>query len=210
MKTKKENNSVMMEQYISIADCSEKLGLDRSHLLKNIKAGKYGTIKLHSQRDRNKQNQKVSVVTFLDFELIKRKRDAEGFGLKKPILDSSKGVFYIIQTNPTHIPNRYKFGFSSDIQNRLGSYWTICPNLKLIDQFHCNNIIERPLLNMISKYGKRIGQELYEVDDIEHVKNEIREVLKKLLPDSKQEVREGPVSHPHRQRRRRQHRRPGR
>ncbi|MBU0907179.1 MAG: GIY-YIG nuclease family protein [Nanoarchaeota archaeon] len=94
----------------------------------------------------------------------------------------NKGVFYIIQTNPDSIPARYKFGFTNDIGNRTRSYKSVCPNMKLIDKFECNSFHELPLLKMVSKYGKRIGQELYEVEDIHKLIKSIKEVLGKLLP----------------------------
>ena len=174
----------MSEEYVSIGECADLLNMDRSHLLKAIKAGKYGHITIELRRDRNKQNQKVATISKADFELIKKYRESEGFGSEK-VVKSTKGVFYIIQTNPHNIPLRYKFGFTNDLDNRIRSYKSVCPNLKIIEKYPCDSIHELPLLNMIQKYGKRVGQELFEVKDIEIIKKDIQEVLSRLIPESK-------------------------
>ena len=57
--------------------------------------------------------------------------------------------------------------------------------MKIIEKYPCDSIHELPLLKMIQKYGKRVGQELFEVKDIEIVKRDIQEVLNKLIPESK-------------------------
>ncbi|MBS3132799.1 hypothetical protein J4470_01560 [Candidatus Woesearchaeota archaeon] len=169
--------------FISIRECAERLNMDRSHLLKDIKSGKYGHIQLIQRRDRNKQNQKVSTISIEDFETIKKAREIEGYTADGTVIKELKGVFYIVQTNPDTIPHRYKFGFSKDLRNRLDSYKSVCPNLKLIAKYDCDSIHELPLLKMVSRYGKRIGQELYEIQNVAIVKEEIEEVLKKLLPE---------------------------
>ena len=173
----------MNKEFISIAECSKLLNIDRSHLLKYIKAGKYGYIDIEFRRDRNKQNQKVATISKKDLESIKKFRETEGFGTDK-VVKSTKGVFYIIQTNPHSIPSRYKFGFTNDLSNRIRSYKSVCPNLKIIDKYPCDSIHELPLLKMIQKYGKRVGQELFEIKDLEVIKKDIKDVLSKLIPES--------------------------
>ncbi len=174
----------MSQEYVSIGECADLLNMDRSHLLKAIKACKYGQISLEFRRDRNKQNQKVATISKEDFEIIKQSRESEGFGTAK-VVRSTKGVFYIIQTNPHNISQRYKFGFTNDLDNRIRSYKSVCPNMKIIEKYPCDSIHELPLLKMMQKYGKRVGQELFEVKDIEVVKRDIQEVLSKLIPESK-------------------------
>src|SRR3989344_2360692 len=115
---------------------------------------------------------------FEEIEIIKKYRVSEGFGSEK-VVKSTKGVFYIIQTNPHSIPLRYKFGFTNDLDNRIRSYKSICPNMKIIEKCPCDSIHEQSLLKMMEKYGKRVGQELFEVKDIEIVKRDIQEVLNK-------------------------------
>jgi len=172
----------MSEEYVSIGECADLLNMDRSNLLKSIKAGKYGHISIEFRRDRNKQNQKVATISKENFEIIKKYRETEGFGTEK-VVKTTKGVFYIIQTNPHSIPLRYKFGFANDLDNRIRSYKSVCPNMKIIEKYPCDSIHELPLLKMIQKYGKRIGQELFEIKDIEIVKKDIQEVLNKLSPE---------------------------
>ncbi len=171
------------DELIPVWKIAEELKLDRSHLLKGIKSRKYGLIELKFIRDRNKQNQEVVAIAKRDYDIIKNYRIDNGFGEKGIITSATdKGFFYIIQTNPDSIPNRYKFGFTNDIDNRIRSYKSVCPNMKIIDKFECNTFHEQPLLRMVSKYGKRIGQELYEIDNIDLIIKEIKEVLDKLMP----------------------------
>ncbi|MBN2015044.1 MAG: GIY-YIG nuclease family protein [Candidatus Altiarchaeota archaeon] len=171
----------MNNDFISIGECAKLLNIDRSHLLKYIKAGKFGPIQLEFRRDKDKQNQKVATISKKDFKLIKKIREQEGFGNSK-IVKSTKGHFYVVQTNPDSIPSRYKFGFTNDLDNRIRSYKSVCPNLKIVATFPCDSIHELPLIKMVSKYGKRAGQELFEIKDINTVIKDIKEVLSKLIP----------------------------
>ncbi len=173
--------------WISLIECAELINIDRSNLLKYIKEGKYGYVKTEFRRDINKKNQKVITMSIKDFEMIKKIREKEGFGTNK-VIKRKKGVFYIIQTNPKHIPCRYKFGFTTDLANRVRSYKSICPNLKVVKKYSCNFIHELPLLKMIEKCGKRVGQELFELEDIKIIKMDIREVLQKLIPQTKRKA----------------------
>jgi len=71
------------EEFISIGKCAELLNIDRSHLLKNIKAGKYGSIKIEFRRDRNKQNQKVATIS-----IEKTTRLLKGLGNLKDLVQA--------------------------------------------------------------------------------------------------------------------------
>jgi len=171
-------------EFISIGEVAEKLGIDRANLFTNLRNNKYGLIEVNEKRYKDKGNQKCSVISMDDFNLIKQIRKNEGFEEGGSIKNNSNsGVFYIIKTNPNSIPNRYKFGFSSDLPNRIKSYKSVCPNSIVVESFKCNFYHELPLLKMISKYGKRIGQELYEVEDMLKVIVDIKEVLLRLLPE---------------------------
>jgi len=174
----------MNRDYFSIAECANLLNMDRSHLLKAIKGGKYGAIAIDLRRDRDKQNQKVATISKESFEVIKNMRGSEGFGSEK-VVKSTRGVFYIIQTNPHHIPSRYKFGFTNDLDNRVRSYKSVCPNMRIVEKYPCDLIHELPLLKMVQKYGERVGQEVFEIKDIEIVKRDVQEVLKKLIPEQR-------------------------
>lgn len=175
--------TIKNEAYIPVWKIAKELNLDRSNLLKAIKSRKYGLIELRFVRDRDKQNQKVIAISKKDYELIKKHRTEDGF-LENNMVKSqtNKGFFYIIQTNPNKIPLRYKFGFTNDLDNRIRSFKSVCPNMKVIDKFECNNFHELTLLKMVAGYGRRIGQELYEIEKIDMVIKDIKEVLKKLLP----------------------------
>ncbi len=175
------------DKTIPVWKVSKELRLDRSNLLKDIKSKKYGSIELKFIRDKNKQNQKVVAISKKDYLTIKNYRIENGFEEKKLInYGTNNGIFYIIQTNPHNIPKRYKFGFTSDLDNRIRSYKSVCPNMKIIKKFKCDNIHELPLLRMVSTYGNRIGQEVYEIENINRIIKEIKEALNKLLPKANQ------------------------
>ncbi|MBU0977658.1 MAG: hypothetical protein KKD18_04540 [Nanoarchaeota archaeon] len=61
-------------EIIPVWKIANELKLDRSHLLKDIKSKKYGSIELKFIRDVNKQNQKVVAISKKDYELIKNYR----------------------------------------------------------------------------------------------------------------------------------------
>jgi len=174
--------SKLKQDYISIGKCAEIIGIDKSNLSKMIKREKFGQIELKSIRDPNKQNQPVHHITQKDFNRIKQIRSDLGFDTGLPINKKKGrvGYFYVVQTNPKHIPNRYKFGFTNDLNNRISAYKTVCPNAKLIKKWESESILEPVLLRMISKYGRRVGIELYEVRHIKKLISQFNSVVKKL------------------------------
>ena len=74
--------------------------------------------------------QKALAMSEDGFERIKAMRETQGFKVDSVVVEEGQGLFYIIQTNPNHIPNRYKFRYTTDLQNRLTAFRAVCPNLK--------------------------------------------------------------------------------
>jgi len=164
MEKNKEN-----KEHVLLSDLAVAINLDKSNAYKNIKSGKYGDVKMFFVRNRDKGNQKMCAVSNEDFENIKRIREETGFFGNGVLIQKDKGFFYIIQTNPNNIPNRYKFGFTNDMSNRLRNHRCLCPNLKIIKKYPCNKSLELALLKVVNVNCKRIGQELYEVKDIKQI-----------------------------------------
>ncbi len=181
---KRKMSNKMIKDVVTLGECTKIIGIAKNNFATNLRKGKYGNVEVKLMRDKTRGNQKVSVISKKDFEKIKKIRLKDGFGINKIIEEEkhvSEGIFYIVQTNPKNIPNRYKCGFSTIPRNRVSSYKIVCPNAKLIFKIKCDDFFEKPLLKMISKDSKRIGTELFEIKDINKITHKIEEVLKLLM-----------------------------
>ncbi len=172
-----ENN----EDYLTLSQCAEKLNIDKSNLRKQIHNGKYGHIQLEHVRREDTGNQKALALSHRDFEHIKAMREDRGFHDDNKVISKSQGFFYIIQTNPNQIPDRYKCGYTTDMANRIAAYKTVCPYMTITYQRECDTIHEPVLLKMLDKHGERVINELFAFEDMELVVDIIDNVMDLLL-----------------------------
>ncbi|MBU1082813.1 MAG: hypothetical protein KKB59_20250 [Spirochaetes bacterium] len=170
----------MKHKYIPCTACAEKLGINKFNFHKYLSSGKFGNIKIVKIRLKEKNNQNINHISIEDYESIKNFREVEGFGTNKTNGGVIKNYFYIVQTNPNKIPERYKFGVTNNIKLRLQSYKTICPNVKSMKYWECFKSLEKPLEGMIFKNSKRVGQEVFETKQLGVIVDKIEQVLEIL------------------------------
>lgn len=61
------------------------------------------------------------------------------------------GYIYAVQLMPESLPNRVKVGYSGDIDKRVQSFKTTCPNCRLIGEWKGDRKMESVVLDSIRR-----------------------------------------------------------
>lgn len=155
----------MKEKHISIKELSNRIGIDRSNVLKLLK--KSG-IKTQNRRMPDSRNQLCSTITKEQANEIIAHRKEIGFLNSGKSVDSEIGFFYIVQLIPEFTLSRIKLGFSNDVSNRLAQFRTVVPKAKILKTWPCRRSWEQTITDaLVSKNCKHINNEIYDCDDID-------------------------------------------
>ena len=114
---------------------------------------------------------------------------AENFGcrMKKKLMGDnaikSDGVFYILDLIPD-VPtlNRVKFGFTSNMDNRLEQHRTSAPTAKILGTFQCKRAWEQAAIDVCSRGEHNIRTEIYDVRDVDTVLNRAQQFFN-MMPE---------------------------
>ena len=153
------------EDFVSLKELAETLGLDRSNTRKYVlKLG----IKPHKRRTPNSKNQLSLAVTTEEAQRVIRERETQGFTSSARIVESDTGVFYVIQLVPELDPKRIKLGFALDLKERLAQHKTSAPTATVLKAWPCRRAWELTAMDSISSANCRlILNEVFECDDLE-------------------------------------------
>ncbi len=78
------------------------------------------------------------------------------------------GCFYFIQVIPDFTPNRIKLGFSDNLTQRIGSFKTVIPTLKVVKTWPCLRCWERAAIASVTRMNCIfIGEEIIDCDSYE-------------------------------------------
>jgi hypothetical protein len=102
--------------------------------------------------------------------------------IPKTGISSSKisGV-YIIEVPSYEGKNRFKIGWSDNLSDRLATYRTIVPDLRVKAVWQTSDSwCERAALKCAERFGRRVHQELFEFEDINSALNELNDLFSKM------------------------------
>lgn len=169
------------EEFVSIKDLAEGWGMDRSAALKFVKKLGIDPIK---RRTPDSKNQKSSVLTQSEADYVRQVREQEGYSATNPTISISEaGYFYVIQLIPEHDPNRLKFGFADNVDNRLRQHRTSAPTAEVLKSWPCKRTWEPTIIDALTTNLCRLIQnEVFECDCREEV-IELADELFDLLPN---------------------------
>jgi hypothetical protein len=171
--------------YISIKNLAEELGMDRSHARKYVL--KLGIIP-KKRRTEDSANQLTLTVTLDEAKRIKENRLEQGFNSERKVLNNEYGYFYIIKLVPELDPKRIKLGYTNDLKDRLNQHKTAAPTATIIKSWPCKREWETTVIDSLSSINcKHILNEVFECYDIEKL-IEHGDNLFKLLPDLQNNV----------------------
>jgi predicted GIY-YIG superfamily endonuclease len=173
------------EDYISIKNLSEELGMDRSHARRYIlKLG----ITPQKRRTLDSRNQLTLTITKDEADLIKRNRSEQGFNASEKIVDAENGYFYIIRLVPELDQKRIKLGYTNNLKDRLNQHRTAAPTAIIIKSWPCKRSWESTVMDSLSSVNcKIILNEVFECENIEKL-IEHGNKLFELLPDPKKTI----------------------
>jgi DNA-binding MarR family transcriptional regulator len=175
----------MKEQYISLKQLSDRLGMDRSHARRYLK--KLG-IKTQKRRTADSGSQLCLTVTEEQAEKIIAQRRNEGFLGSGKAVASEFGVFYVIQLVPELDPTRIKLGFAIDMNDRLAQHRTAAPTASILKTWPCKRLWEQTVMDSLVADGCRhMLNEVYECDDLAALSAKGEELFR-LLPDPTKQI----------------------
>ena len=170
----------MSNEFVSIKQLAEELGMDRSHARRYVlKLG------LEPQKRRTADSGSQLTLTLTDDEaqLVRNKRGEQGFLDSAKPVSSDAGVFYVIQLVPELDPHRIKLGFADDAATRLNQHRTSAPTAQLLKTWSCRRAWETTVMDCLTATScQLILNEVFECEDLDKLL-ECGDAIFELLPD---------------------------
>lgn len=181
---KKPNNKI--ERPVSLKQLAEELGFHTSSVRKAV--ARRGFVPFSLSEGKNKP-------LFLkseDAELFKQQIENErnnSVVANVGISPSRISGVYFIEVPSYEGTIRIKIGWSDNLSDRLSSYRTIVPDLRVKGFWQTTDTwCERAALKCAERLGKRVNQELFEFEDIDTVLSELTEFFLKMGMGNKQQL----------------------
>ncbi len=156
----------MMQQFITLKELAEEMGIDRSHARRWILYQGFVFQKIRDQ----KSGQLVNVLSENDAKKAIDLRNEQGFGNDTISVNDNKGYFYLIQLIPELDPSRVKIGFAVNVEQRLASHRTSAPTALLLHKWSCNRKWEQTIIDSITRIDcEALSNEVYQVKDVDEL-----------------------------------------
>jgi hypothetical protein len=154
---------VVSDDYMSIKDLANRLGMDRSHARRYVMKLGYS---FHKRRTLGSGSQLTLCVTSAEADEIASQRADKGFTASTVVAISDVGVFYVIQLVPDLDPKRLKLGFAESLEQRLSQHRTAAPTARVLHAWPCKRPWELTAIDALTREGCRlILNEVFESDD---------------------------------------------
>jgi hypothetical protein len=141
-----------LDTRIALSELADELQCHKQSLFKIAKRLGINPIK---QRDINRRNQLVAMITNEEAQLIKteflmRAVNSNQLGADSDLAITEDGVFYLLQLEPTHDPGRIKLGFTTDLDGRLRKHRCSAPFAQCLKTWPCRRIWERTVIDAVT------------------------------------------------------------
>jgi len=154
---------VASDEYVSIKNLAERLGMDRSHARRYVLKLGYT---FHKRRTPDSGNQLTLCVTSAEADQIISQRAEKGFVASTVVAVSDVGVFYVIQLVPDLDPKRLKLGFAESLEQRLAQHRTAAPTARVLRAWPCKRPWETAVIDALTRVGCRLVlNEVFECDE---------------------------------------------
>jgi len=151
-------------EYVTVKELARELGLDRSNMRKYVLAAGFDPVKVRTPESKG---QLTLALSEDEAELVRAKRESEGYLGIRAVGDDGKGSFYIIQLIPELIPGRVKLGFAGDVGARLRAHRTAAPTAELVRSWPCRKAWEVAAIASVTREGcEFISNEVFDCDDL--------------------------------------------
>jgi hypothetical protein len=156
-------SDVVSDEYVSIKDLAQRLGMDRSHARRYVMKLGYS---FHKRRTRDSGSQLTLCVTSAEADEIASQRADKGFTASTVVAISDVGAFYVIELVPDLDPKRLKLGFAESLEQRLSQHRTAAPTARVLRAWPCKRSWELTAIDALTREGCRlILNEVFECDD---------------------------------------------
>jgi hypothetical protein len=177
------------EDSISLRQLALMLGINASQARKYVLSLGYSPLKARTPDSRGKL---TYVFAKEEAERIVATRRQQGFIMGDtrgtPVSSDDVGVFYIIQLVPELNPNRIKFGFAANVQERLTQHRTSAPTACILRSWPSRRTWEPTFIDCLASKGcELILNEVYECGDVAALLD-YAEALFKMMPDPQHRV----------------------
>lgn len=154
---------MVSDEYVSIKDLAQRLGMDRSHARRYVMKLGYS---FHKRRTPDSGSQLTLCVTGAEADEIASQRADKGFTASTVVVLSDVGVFYVIQLVPDLDPKRLKLGFAESLEQRLSQHRTAAPTARVLRAWPCKRLWEFTAIDALTREGCRlILNEVFECDE---------------------------------------------
>ncbi len=156
---------VVSDEYVSIKELAQRLGMDRSHARRYVLKLGYS---FHKRCTPDSGGQLTLCVTDVEAKEIVAQREEMGFIGSTVVAISDVGVFYVIQLVPDLDPRRLKLGFAESLEQRLSQHRTAAPTARVLRAWPCKRSWEPTVIDALTRNGCRlILNEVFECDEPE-------------------------------------------
>ena len=151
--------------YVTLKDLAAELGMDRSHLRKWVRSHGLWPEK---RRTPDSRGQLVLTLKAAEAEGVRGRRRQDGFLTVGKATPADTGLFYVIQLIPEFDPRRVKFGFATDVADRLAQHRTAAPTAVVLKCWSAHKSWESCATECIVGAGCRlVAGEVYQCDDVQ-------------------------------------------
>ena len=165
----------MADELISLKDAAAELDVRDKWLHKIIKALDIEGI---MRRDPSRRNQLVKCISQPEFgrvaEEVARRRTRNPLGHddaggNEEVISTEQGVFYLVQLEPDHDPNRFKLGFTANMPERLRALCLSAPFAKVMKTWPCKRRWEKTAIDCVTTSCDQLHTEVFRSDSLDGV-----------------------------------------
>jgi len=175
----------MAEKRISVNDFAQKHGLIKQTVFKVLK--RLGIDAVKSRGGSENRGQMISYITEDEghriLEALAASRNTNSLsGENEP--DAALydvGVFYLLQLEPEHDPNRFKVGFASNLNERMRQHRCSAPFIEVVKTWPCRRLWEKTAIECVTSNCEQLHTEVFRTDSIENVKTKCDQFFE-LMP----------------------------
>jgi hypothetical protein len=173
--TRKARGAVMNEHdMVSVIDVARELGKRKQTIFKVMRRLGISAVK---RRDTSKRNQDVSYITRSEFDRIRAELGSQNNasapddnGLPENGFYSAElGVFYLIQLEPTHDPQRFKVGFAANMPDRLRAIRCSAPFATILKTWPCRRLWEKTAIDCVCAGCEQVHTEVFRANCVDEV-----------------------------------------
>lgn len=124
-------------------------------------------IETFKERRDSARGQLVSCITMEDYELLAGHLSRSQRQAADHI--TPHGWFYLVLLEPNHDPGRFKVGFTTDVNERMGKHKTAAPLLKLVQTWPCKPLWEKTAIECVTNGCEKLHTEVFRTCDLNEV-----------------------------------------